>query len=255
MLSKNELKKYTALLHKKYRKENKQFIAEGKRFVEEGLKSDYACELVLVTQEFSKQHNFFVSQIQKRNTRLETVNEKTLNQLSDTQNPQGITAIFAKKFFDLKQIYKANLIVALEGVSDPGNIGTILRTCDWFGIENVILSSDCAEIYNPKTLRASMGSIFHLNFFDQIDFYTELKKLQQQNFKLMVADLDGENIFKFNKPEKSVLILGNEANGPSDKLKQIIDLKINIPQLGQAESLNVATAGAILIAELTKPKS
>ncbi|MFA7662337.1 MAG: RNA methyltransferase [Patescibacteria group bacterium] len=252
MLSKNELKNYTALLQKKFRKQENKFIAEGKRFVEDGLKSQHHCEIIFVTNDFAKQNNFFIQQAKKKQTRLELVSDEDLAKLTDTQTPQGIVAIFEKKFFEIKEIYNSNLIVALENIADPGNLGTILRTCDWFGIKNVILSPDCAEIYNPKTLRASMGSIFHLNFFDQINFYAELKKLQANDFEILVADLGGADIFKYKRPKKMVLTLANEANGPSVELEKICDQKITIPQIGQAESLNVATAGAIIMAEITK---
>jgi TrmH family RNA methyltransferase len=252
MLSKNELKDYATLLQKKFRKQSAKFMTEGKRLTEDGFRSQHICEIVLATKDFADQNHFLIQQIKKKQTRFEIISEIDLERLTDTKTPQGIVAIFEKKFFEIKNIQTENFIVALENIADPGNLGTILRTCDWFGVKNVILSHDCAEIYNPKTLRASMGSIFHLNFFDQVNFYAELKKLQAQDFKIMVADLTGENIFKLKKPEKSILVLANEANGPSQELQKIIDFKINIPQIGQAESLNVATAGAILIAKLTQ---
>ena len=252
MISKNELKNYASLLQKKFRKQENEFLAEGKRFVEEGLKSSYTCKAIFITQNFAQQNKFFVQQAKKRETRLEVISENDLAKLTDTKNPQGIVAVFEKKFFQLKDIYNSKTIVALENISDPGNLGTILRTCDWFGIKNIILSPGCAEIYNPKTLRSSMGSIFHLDFFDQINFNVELKKLQASGFEILCADLGGENIFDYKTPEKTVITLANEANGPSEELNQICDTKITIPQIGQAESLNVATAGAIIIAEITK---
>lgn len=253
MFTKNNLKYYTSLLQKKYRRQESKFIIEGKLLVDEGLKSKFECEILLMTKSFVDKNKYFLSQAKKHNTRTELLKEYELKKISGTEHPQGIVAVFKKKFQEFGDISTDNLIVGLENISDPGNLGTIFRNCDWFGLKSVLLSPDCAEIYNPKTVRASMGSIFHLKIFAEIDFYKELEKLKKQGYKILCSHMQGKDIFKFKRPVPSIVIFCNEANGPSQKLLSITDYQINIPRLGQAESLNVASASAIILAELKKP--
>lgn len=251
MLSKNSIKYYSTLLHKKYRDRERKFIVEGKRLVTEALESSFICEIVLVTENFFSLESEFVEEL-KTSHCVEIVKEVDFKRLSDTQSPQGILAVLEKE--KLRFIFepKSNVILAMENISDPGNVGTIIRNADWFGIKQIILSEECAEIFNPKVLRASMGSVFHIELADTIDFYLELARLKDNGYKIIVADMDGENIYNFVKPEKFVIVVCNEAHGPSDKLLELADTKITIPQKGKAESLNVASASAVILNELTK---
>lgn len=251
MLSKNGVKYYSTLLLKKYRDRERKFIVEGKRLVEEALNSSFECEVVVVTQKFVDLYPELISNIRNNHT-LEIVKEVDFKRMTDTQNPQGILAVLKKK--NLKFMFEpnSNFILALENISDPGNLGTIFRNADWFGIGQIILSNDSAEVYNPKVLRASMGSVFHVEFSDGLDLYHELTHLKEKGYQIVTADMDGENVYSFNKPEKFVLVLCNEAHGASDKLLKITDTQITIPRKGKAESLNVASASAVLLSELTK---
>lgn len=253
MLSKNEIKYYASLLQKKYRKEENKFIIDGKKIVEEGLNSpewQKQCEVILVSTSFSEDFSEYVLELQKHFL-VEIVHNKDFERLSDTQNPQGIAAVF--KIPDESGFnFKSNQVIALEEISDPGNLGTILRNCDWFGITEVLLSENCVELYNPKVLRASMGSVFHLRILKAKDFTKTLSQLKQEGFKLFCADINGSNIFTHNKSGKSIITFCNESFGPSPELLNIIDTRITIPKLGNAESLNVACASAVIIAEMTK---
>lgn len=251
MLSKNGVKYYSTLLLKKYRDRERKFIVEGKRLVEEALNSSFECEVVVVTENFVSSNHDLVSEIQKAHT-LEIVKEVDFNRMTDTQNPQGILAVLKKT--NLKFIFEpnSNFILALENISDPGNLGTIFRNADWFGIGQIILSNDSAEVYNPKVLRASMGSVFHVEFSDGLDLYHELNHLKENGYQIVTAGMKGENVYSFNKPEKFVLVLCNEAHGASEKLLEITDSQITIPRKGKAESLNVASASAVLLSEFTK---
>jgi len=138
-----------------------------------------------------------------------------------------------------------------EDISDPGNLGTILRNSDWFGIKNIFLSAESAEIFNPKVIRASMGSIFHINIYENVSV-DDILMLKNSGYNFICSDLKGDSVFNFIKPERLVLFLANESNGPSEKLLSYIDQVINIPGIGKAESLNVSSASAILLSELTK---
>ena len=144
------------------------------------------------------------------------------------------------------------MIVALENISDPGNLGTIIRNCDWFGVNNILLSKECAEIYNQKVIRASMGSLFHLSIIEENDLINSLKDLKTKNYDIVTADLDGENLYKFKRGKDIAIVFCNEANGPSKELLKISNRKITIPQKGKAESLNVASASAVILSELTR---
>lgn len=255
MITKNELKYFASLKQKKQRKQENKFLAEGEKIVLEGINAKHPCELVLMTSEFFNRNENLTGVIKKRQIRIEIVKNNELEKLSDTKTPQGIIAFFEsrKLEFDLKSFEKDPLIVFLDNISDPGNVGTILRTCDWFGIKSVLLSKNSAEYLNPKVVRSSMGSIFHLSILENADKYLQL--LKEKGFKLICSDLDGKNIFKFNTPGKSVLVLSNESSGPSSEILMMADEKVTIPGKGNAESLNVASAAAIILAQLTTGRS
>lgn len=248
MATKSEIKFYSALKLKKYRKLENKFLAEGKRLVEEGINSSFVCDRIFMTNEFEKANCNFVKEISKQKFPNNIISNNEFLKISSTKTPQGILAVF--NIPKLKTDYdKTQTIVALENISDPGNLGTILRTCDWFGISNVLLSEDCAELYNPKVVRASMGAIFNLNILNDIRLLEEIELLQKNNYQVYVADMNGENYKKVKWQKKSVIAFGNEANGPSKELKQICN-KITIPQKGKVESLNVAAAAAVIISEV-----
>ncbi len=252
MSSKNQLKYYSSLLNKKQRQEEKKFIVEGLKLISEAVESGFRCEIVIALKEFLDENNSFVKFIEKNKINFDTVKTPELEKLCDTKTPQGVIGVFNFKQQSKTDLGNEKLIVALENVSDPGNLGTIIRNCDWFGVNNVLLSSDCAEIYNPKVIRSSAGSVFHLNIFYESNFYGVLEEQKKLGYKILCADLNGENLYNFTKSGKMILILANEANGPTEKLLEICDSKITIPKKGDAESLNVASASAVLLSQLTK---
>ncbi len=253
MITKSDLKYYSSLLQKKYRKEENRFIVEGKKLVEEAINSNFSIERIFVSTFFSESQNDFLKDIS--GFQIDVLHNKDFLKLTDTENPQGIAAIVkipSRKFVS----ENSKLIIALENISDPGNLGTIIRTCDWFGFNQILLSENSVELFNPKVIRASMGSIFHLNIFETNDFINDLKDFQKKDFSILCADIEGENIFEFSNSniKKSILVFCNEANGPSKELLKIIARKITIPKFGNAESLNVASAAAIILAETSKLK-
>ncbi len=248
MLSINEKKYYSSLKVKKYRTVEKKFIAEGKRLVEEGLNSSYNCELIVFTEQFANQFPDFVATFPKK-TRNEIISEKDFSKFSETKNPQGVAAVF--DIPAIKHFRPTNLVVALENIADPGNLGTILRTADWFGLNDIIINSDSADIYNSKVVRSSMGALFHCNVYQSDEFYEILKGMKSE-YKLLIADLGGNNLFETDSDKKSVLVMCNEANGPTQEIKELATDRITIPRFGKAESLNVASAAAIIIGHFAK---
>ena len=253
MISKKQLQYYSSLLIKKYRKTENKFLVEGKKSVLEGINSSYKCEVVFVTNKFSVENIETVNEITALKNTIITLTQKEFEKISDTKTPQGISAVFIKPEPNLSRLFLINdqLIVILDNISDPGNLGTIIRNCDWFGIRNILLSENIVDYTNPKVIRSSMGSIFHLNIFEEINTES-LLKLRANGFEILCADLEGENIFNYRSEKKKVLILSSESQGPSEEIQTISDKKICIPKIGNAESLNVASASAILLAELTK---
>ena len=247
MISKNKLKYYSALVRKKDRDINKKFIAEGLKTIEEGLESSYSCEIVLVTAEYEDTYAEFP---RKYNVPIETVEEKDFNKLTDTVTPQGIAAVFnyppAK---DVNNI-KSGLIVCLENIADPGNLGTIIRNCDWFGVTDIVLSKYCADPFSPKTVRSSVGSIFHLHIYDETELSTFLEIYKKKSYRVLCADTEGEDLYSFQAEGNNIVILASEAHGPSVDVLRLSDHRITIPRYGKGESLNVASASAVILSRL-----
>ena len=252
MITRNELKYYTSLLQKKFRNSENKFLAEGKKIVLEGLKSHCRIDKIFVTEKFLEKEKEYTKRLRSLKTEIIKVKSQDFRRISDTKSPEGIAAAFEiqKDKINLSSI-KDSVIVYIEDISDPGNLGTIIRNCDWFGIKNVLLSKESAEVYNPKVIRASMGSIFHLNIFEDIGL-NEILKLKETGYEFVCSDLSGINIFNFKKKKHTLLFLANESNGPSAQLRLITDKVVTIEGKGRAESLNVASASAVLLSELTK---
>ena len=252
MISNNELKYYASLLNKKYRKIENKFLIEGKKIVEEGLASNYDCEKVFITGKFEETNPELIKKIRENKVQVEVLRSVEFQRISDTKAPQGIAAVLKKKskVFSHSHI-KDKILVYLEDISDPGNLGTIIRNCDWFGINNILLSKESTEMYNPRVLRASMGSVFHLNIFEDITL-KEISGLKNSGYEFICSDTEGKDVFDFKWNDKIILFLSNESKGPSQELLSITDLIITIPRKGKAESLNVASASAVILAVLTK---
>ncbi len=237
-LSKNHLKLITSLSQKKYRLKHKLFIVEGVKVVREFLASSYELEVLFTTDQ-----HFITTQncIQ--------ISDKELKKISVLKTPNKVLALF--RIPKENPIISSGLIVALDAINNPGNLGTIIRLCDWFGVEQLICSKETVDCYNAKVIQASMGSLTRVSLS-----YTDLEDyLKSVSIPKFIADMDGENIYKTKLPSEAILIMGNEANGISDSIRAIVEDKISIPRIGkspQTESLNVATATAILLSEFRK---
>ena len=237
-LSKNHIKLITSLSQKKYRQKHKLFVVEGVKVVQEFLNSSYELEIVFSTDTDFSSTNKFIE-----------VTDHELKKISSLKNPNKVLAIF--KIPNQINPIMGGLILALDSINDPGNLGTIIRLCDWFGIEQLVCSNETVDCFNSKVVQASMGSLTRVAVS-----YLDLKKyLQNASVPIFVADMDGLDVYKTKLPDSAVLVLGNEANGISDEIKQLVTTKITIPRYGafqQTESLNVATASAILLSEFRR---
>jgi TrmH family RNA methyltransferase len=239
MVGKSQIKFIKSLHQKKYRNEHQLFVAEGKKMVQELLNSDFE-----VYQIYSTDLNF----VESLKNIAELVKADDLKRISNLTTPNGYLGILSIP--KPKKIIFDDWVVALDTINDPGNLGTIIRLCDWFGIKNIVCSPNTVDCYNPKVLQATMGSIarVQITYLDISDF------LKSVEIPIYGAFMDGVSVNKINFPKKGILLLGNEANGISDDISQVITEKITIHQFGEisTESLNVATATAILLHEIRR---
>jgi RNA methyltransferase, TrmH family len=240
MVSKNQIKLITSLQLKKYRNEHQLFIAEGVKVIQELLQSNFVLEHLFVTEAIFDQVNISQKTL---------VNEANMKRISALSTPSSCLAIF--KIPKTGKIETKGLIVALDDIRDPGNLGTIIRLCDWFGITQLICSAETVDVYNPKVIQATMGSITRVN----VNYVDLVKYVSESNLPVFGTFMDGKNVYNEALPKEAILILGNEANGISEKLEKAINNRISIPRFGdlqQTESLNVATATAIFLSEFRR---
>ncbi|MCU0344472.1 MAG: RNA methyltransferase [Ignavibacterium sp.] len=250
MISKNELKYFSSLLIKKFRQQEEKFIVEGFKIVEEGLNSNYKCDAVFFTPAFGDSFPDLLAILKKKVNRILELKSLEFQKISDTKSPQGIAAVFNKNYPKKNlNILTDKLVVLIDNISDPGNLGTIIRTCDWFGIYNILITNQSVEYLNPKVIRATMGSLFHLNIYDEI-FENDLIELRSNGYQIVCADVKGKNIFSFKTNKKTITAFSNESIGPSEMIKGLADDFITIPGKGRAESLNVSSAASIIISRL-----
>lgn len=239
-ISKSQLKIITSLSQKKHRQKHQLFIAEGLKVVNELLNSSFKVDTLFATDDF--QTDISLDKIIR-------ISDKDLQKISNLKAPNKVLGLFVIP--DEKPLQKNGLTIVLDTINDPGNLGTIIRLCDWFGVSQLLCSAETVDCYNQKVVQASMGSLTRISIkYIDIEIY-----LKETNLPTFIADMDGENVYKSALPKEAILIMGNEANGVSDKIKTLIKNKISIPRFGEnqeTESLNVATATAILLSEFKR---
>lgn len=240
MVGKNQIKFITGLQQKKYRNELGLFFAEGNKIIFELIEAGFkAKEIFSVSPDVYFDYKVPVSQIT-------TQELKKISALVTPNESFGIFHMPTSLTFQEK-----GLIVALESIRDPGNLGTIIRLCDWFGVNQLICSEDTVDTYNPKVVQASMGSLARV----QVYYFDLEKLLLNTNLPVFGAFMDGQNVYETILPSAAILLMGNEANGISNKLEMVLKTKISIPRFGEiqkTESLNVASATAILLSEFRR---
>jgi RNA methyltransferase, TrmH family len=244
MLNKTHTKYIQTLHHKKFRDENEVFIAEGPKVVLELLDSrEFVCQQLFAVEEWLVNNQKTLQQYS--GTEIFTVKDFELEKISLLTTPNNVLAVFKKKTQSKPVELKGRITLVLDTIQDPGNLGTIIRTADWFGIENIICSAACADMYNPKVVQSTMGSLARVNIF-----YTDLEKWLNENkgIKKYAAALHGKNINSLTAIKEAIIIIGNEGKGISDAVMNAVDEKITIPKKGEAESLNAAVATGIILA-------
>ena len=238
MISKNQIKLINSLKQKKFRQEYQLFVAEGVKTITELLQS-----------QFELSHLYCV-ELCNINANIKTIiTEAELKKISFLKTPNKALAVF--KIPRSLPVDFNNLIVALDDIRDPGNLGTIIRLCDWFGVKDLLCSKETVDCYNPKVIQATMGSITRVN----VSYLNLEEVLKTKDAVVFGAFMDGDNVYKKKLPNQGVLVLGNEANGISEPIETLVENRIAIPRFGTlqaTESLNVATAAAILLSEFKR---
>jgi TrmH family RNA methyltransferase len=243
MLSKSQIKLITSLKQKKYRLQHQLFVAEGKKTITELINSK-----IKLYQLFTTTLGFDVPDVLQT-----TITPEELNKISFLKTPNVALAVFIIPIPQL--IHYNNLIIGLDNVRDPGNLGTIIRLCDWFGVIDLVCNLETVDCFNPKVIQATMGSIARVNvtYLDLEHFLSSQKSPQ-----IFGAFMDGETIYNMKLPNSGILVLGNEANGISKQVESQITQRISIPRFGElkaTESLNVANATAIVLSEFKRRSS
>lgn len=234
---------WKSLKDRKGRKESGCFLVEGRKMVEEAMASAFPVEAILVDDE--RQGEFHLPE----DVPVFTMPSHVLAAVCDTKTPQGIAAVVRMAEVELQ----GSRLVAMDGVQDPGNVGTIIRTADAAGFDGIILSNQCADVFSPKVLRATMGSIFRMGIRVTDDLPGLLTGLVRQGASVLSSQLDGEPFYQRNPlNERFVLVIGSEGNGVTDEVKALATHKVKLPMRGGAESLNAAVAAGIMMYELTR---
>lgn len=243
MLSNSEWKQIQSLKLKKFRQKYREFLIEGDKIVLEAIASGYKLKHIIADKEWLQAH---VNQF-PIGTRVSTALPHQIQKLSSLTTAPGIIAVATMSDPTKIVATQKKWILALDGLNDPGNLGTIIRTAEWFGLNTIICSENCADCYNQKTVQASMGSIFRV----EILYASLTDLLPQLQLPVFAATLNGEPFNKMKKPEGGILLIGSESHGISANLLSLSAHQITIPGYGKAESLNAAVACGILLAALT----
>ena len=274
------IKHIKKLKDKKYRDLNNEYIIEGIKIIEEDINEKANIKQVVICDDCEKTSNIS-KELMYEIARYECiyVTKKIFDSLTDVSNPQGILAIVEKnavksKISNIKNSeksetigveekeiiaeneidYNQDIIVALDDIQDPGNLGTILRTVDSIGINQILVSKGTADSYNPKVVRSTMGAIFRVKIIECEDLENTLKEIQKHNFEIVVTSLQTKNSIYDIDYKKKVIVIGNEANGVEPKIQKIADKKVKIPMLGKTESLNASVATGIILYEYVRQK-
>ena len=249
------IKHIKKLKDKKYRDESNEYIIEGIKLIEEAVKEQAKIKKIIVCENTTKTYEI------PTNVRLEIakyeciyVTEKIFNSITQVTNPQGVMAIIEKSPENQEIDFTQDLIVILDDVEDPGNLGTILRTIDSIGLSQVIVSKDTADAFNPKVVRSTMGAIFRVKIIEAENLIDTIKLIKRHHFKLVATSLQTDKSIYDIDFNKKMIVIGNESNGVSKEIQDMADERAKIPMLGKTESLNASVAAGVVMYEYVRQK-
>jgi TrmH family RNA methyltransferase len=234
---KKDIKWVRSLQQKKFRNESACFVVEGRKGVEEGLKSGF------------KLHSVYTTDADWANAHADSmlVPMREMEQMSSLTSPSPYLAVFHSN--DNKAEWdRSKSVMVLDGIADPGNMGTIIRTAEWFGIDTILCTPDCVEIYNPKVVQATMGSVFRMRLI-ALSEEEMASDLEASDYYIIAADLQGSSIYKFDFKQKLAIIIGSESHGVRPAMRSMVDEFVTIPGNGRAESLNASVAATVFLSQ------
>lgn len=249
------VKQIRKLKDKKYRDQTGQYIVEGIKLLREAIEENAKITTIVVCDDCEKNGTLdkkLLYEIAKFNCIY--VTEKVFNLLTDVSNPQGVLAVIEKNNTRAEINWDEDLILVLDNVQDPGNIGTILRTLDSANLKQIIISKGSGDVYNPKVVRSTMGAIFRVNVIESDNIADTIKEIKKHKYTVMATDLYTDSSIYDEKYNKCAIVIGNEANGVSKEVLELADKKIKIPMLGKTESLNASVATGIILYEYVRQK-
>ncbi len=256
MATKRHLKELRDLGKKKPREKQTRFLIEGLRMAEEAAESDFEIQEVLCTEAFARSApgQSVLERFRRKSPVFSTISERELESIADTVTAQGIVAVVSARRFELESLLQAgrhSLLVGLDAVADPGNLGSMIRTCDWFGVNGIVIGRNSVELYNPKVLRSTMGGLFHLPIVEDVDLPSIIGRLKTSGYTIYVADGAGEAYAEDTRyADRAFVVMGNEAHGVSVSLKHSADVRVAVRRFGLAESLNVGVACGVLLSAM-----
>jgi len=243
----NKILKHTKKLAvTSYRAKTGEFIVEGERLCLEALFCNARISYAIISETFGRENEHFQKKLDNCNVNVYTVPDKLFDDISKTDTPQGVLFVVKQPNEEAVNFDDVSRVLLLDGLAEPGNMGTIIRTASSFGFSSIILCNNCVDIYNPKVVRSTMGGIFRTNFAKPSNITETTSNLKSAGFQIVAAALENSvdiNSIKFG--EKVALIIGNEANGISDELLKLSDVNVKIPMANDVESLNAAVAAGI----------
>ena len=244
------IKHIIKLKEKKYRTEYNEFIIEGAKIIKEAIEENANIKNIIISEEAI--NNELVKKQLK--TVIETQNYTLVSNsifklLSEVEKPQGVLAIIEKNAYNNKIDYTQDLILILDNIQDPGNLGTIIRTADSVGLTQILISKGTVDAYNPKVIRSTMGAIFRVNILESASLKNEIENIKKNKFKVVITSLQTEKSIYDIKLNKVAIVIGNEANGVSKEIKELADINAIIPMKGKTESLNASVATGVILYE------
>ena len=249
------IKHVKKLKDKKYRDINQEFVIEGIKLIREAIEENADIKQIIICD------NCLNSDVIPKKLMYEIakyecvyVTEKIFRTITDVNTPQGLLAIIGRNSTENEINYNQDIIVALDDIQDPGNLGTILRTVDSIGLNQILVSKGTADCYNPKVVRSTMGAIFRIKIIECDNLEKTLQEARNHQYKVIVTSLQTENSVYDIKYNKKVVVIGNEANGVSDEIQKLADEKLKIPRLGKTESLNASGATGLVLYEYVRQK-
>ena len=248
------IKHIRKLKEKKYRDEYGEYIVEGIKLINEAIEEKQNVQTIIVCDNCNKEALNQNSMYEVAKLDCIYVDEKVFNTITEVKNPQGILAVVEKQNKEKQINFNEDIIVVLDDIQDPGNLGTILRTVDSVGLSQIIVSKKSGDVYNSKVVRSTMGAIFRVNVIESENLKDTIKEIKKHKFNVISTSLDTDKSLYDINLNKTVIVIGNEANGVSKEIQELSDIKIKIPMLGKTESLNASVATGIVLYEYVRQK-